>query len=257
MPIGATIGAIGALGSAGIGAYSASKAADAQVAAQNNALTSQNANFNSALDFQKSAFGTATNALSPYSTAGASVLPTLQGLLTPGASQTSILSQLPGFQFQSQYGTMATTNALAARGLGGSTGPLARGISDYNNGLAGTSFTNLVNSLQGYANMGTSASGALASAAGAAGSNVGNLTANTNNTIGNTETNIGNSTAAGILGTGNALSSGLTGSASSATNALLLSKLLPGAAGGGGIYGSTGPGSSFMGGGSPSGYGTG
>jgi hypothetical protein len=150
----------------------------------------------------------------------------LQSLLTPGPSQTATLSQLPGFQFQSQYGTMATTNALAARGLGGSTGPLAMGISNYNQGLAGTSFSSLVNALQAYGNMGTSAAGSLASAAGTAGSNVGNLTANTNNTIGTTETNLGNASAAGILGSANALSSGLTGAASSTTNALLLSKLL-------------------------------
>lgn len=238
MPIGAAIGAVGAIGSAGIGALSASNASAAQVAAQNAALTSQNTNFNSALDFQKSAFGTATNALSPYSTAGTSVLPTLQSLLTPGASQTQALSQLPGFQFQSQYGTMATTNALAARGLGGSTGPLVQGISQYNQGLAGTSFSNLVSQLQAYANMGSGAASSLASAAGTAGSNVGNLTSNTNNTIGTTESNIGNSTAAGILGTGNALSGGLTGATSSATNALLLSKLLPSAGGSSGIYGS-------------------
>lgn len=138
---------------------------------------------------------------------------------------------------------MATTNALAARGLGGSTGPLAMGISNYNQGLAGTSFSGLVNALQAYGNMGTSAAGSLASAAGTAGSNVGNLTANTNNTIGTTESNLGSAQASGILGSANALSTGLTGAAGSSTNALLLSKLLnPGgnAATGGdpnGVYG--------------------
>jgi hypothetical protein len=140
---------------------------------------------------------------------------------------------------------MATTNALAARGLGGSTGPLAMGISNYNQGLAGTSFSGLVNALQAYGNMGTSAAGSLASAAGQAGSNVGNLTANTNNTIGTTETNLGNAQANGILGSANALSSGLIGASNSSTNALLLSKLLGGsgtgatAGSGNGIYGPT------------------
>jgi hypothetical protein len=227
-----------------IGSSAASSASQAQAAAQQNALNSQNTNFNNALDFQKSAFGTAQTALNPFINSGSSVLPTLQSLLTPGPSQTATLSQLPGFQFQSQYGTMATTNALAARGLGGSTGPLAMGISNYNQGLAGTSFSGLVNALQAYGNMGTSAAGSLASAAGTAGGNVGNLTANTNNTIGTTETNLGNATASGILGSANALSTGLTGAAGSSTNALLLSKLLggststgAGAGSGGGVYG--------------------
>lgn len=225
-----------------IGSNAASSASQAQAQAQQNALNSQNANFNSALDFQKGAFNTAQGALNPFINSGSSVLPTLQTLLTPGPSQTAALSQLPGFQFQSQYGTMATTNALAARGLGGSTGPLAKGISDYNQGLAGTSFGSLVNSLQSYANMGTGAAGSLASAAGQAGSNVGSLTANTNNTIGTTETNLGNAQANGILGSANALSSGLTGAANSTTNALMLSKLLGSGSGatagsGGGIYG--------------------
>jgi hypothetical protein len=161
----------------------------------------------------------------------------LQSLLTPGASQTQTLSQLPGFQFQSQYGTMATTNALAARGLGGSTGPLAQGISQYNQGLAGTSFSNLVSQLQAYANTGAGAAGSLGTAASYAGSNVGSLTANTNNTIGTTSTNLGNAEAAGTLGSANALAGGLTGATSSASNALLLSKLLPQTSGG--VYGST------------------
>lgn len=238
MPIAAVIGGVASIGSAVIGSSAAKDAANAQAAAQTNALNSQNANFNSALDFQKKAFGTAQTALNPFISSGSSVLPTLQSLLTPGASQTQTLSQLPGLQFQSQYGTMATTNALAARGLGGSTGPLARGISDYNNGMAGTSFSSLVNALQAYGNMGTSAAGSLASAAGTAGSNVGNLTSNTNNTIGTTETNLGNANASSILGSANALSSGLTSGANSTTNALLLSKLLspPGSSG---IYGSS------------------
>jgi hypothetical protein len=244
VPIGAAIAGVASLGSAVIGSNAASSASAAQAQAQQNALTSQNANFNNALQFQQGAFNTAQGALNPFIQSGSSVLPTLQSLLTPGASQTAALSQLPGFQFQSQYGTMATTNALAARGLGGSTGPLAEGISNYNQGLAGTSFQSLVQQLQAYAGMGTSAAGSLASAAGQAGSNVGNLTANTNNTIGATQTNLGNAQASGILGSANALQSGLTGASNSTVNALLLSKLLPGSGGatagtGNGIYGPT------------------
>jgi hypothetical protein len=245
LPTGAAIAGIASIGSAVIGSNAASSAANAQATAQNNALTAQNANFNSGLQFQKDAFGTAQTALNPFINSGSSVLPTLQSLLTPGPSQTATLSQLPGFQFQSQYGTLATTNALAARGLGGSTGPLVQGISNYNQGLAGTSFSSLVNALQAYGNMGTTAAGSLANAAGTAGANVGTLTANTNNTIGTTNTNIGNANASGILGSANAVSGGLTGASNTTTNALILSKLLGGSAtgagagSGGGIYGTT------------------
>lgn len=236
MPIGAAIGAAGSLASAGIGAIASGKASSQQVAAQQNALATQQSMFNSGLDFQKSTFGTAKDALNPFISAGSGVLSTLQNLITPGAAA-STLSTLPGFQFQSQYGTQAATNALAARGLGGSTGPLARGISDYNQGLAGTYYNNSVNALQGFANMGSGAAGTLAGAAGQAGSNVGGLTASGANAIGNTLTGIGNAQAAGTLGTANALAGGLTGGANSATNALLLSRLTGGGSGASGLYG--------------------
>ena len=78
---------------------------------------------NNALALQKDMFGTAQNALTPFMNAGSSVLPTLAALETPGSNQTAVLSQMPGFQFQSQYGTLAAQNALSAQGLGGSRGP--------------------------------------------------------------------------------------------------------------------------------------
>lgn len=219
MPVGAAIGgglgAIGSIGGALIGS-SASKNA----AAQQTALGQQ------ALGQQQSMFNTAQNALNPYITSGQSVLPTLQALLTPGTSA-STLSQMPGFQFQSQYGTKAATNALSAR-TGASAGPLATAISQYNNGLAGTTWGNTVNALQGFANTG----------AGAAGSLAGNAIASGNSQA-NTLTGIGNAQAAGTLGSANALSGGLTGATSAGSNALLLSKLLNNSGGGGspGIYG--------------------
>jgi hypothetical protein len=291
MPIATAIAGVASVGSAVIGANASKSAADAQVAAQQNALNSQNANFNSALDFQKANYGTsldyiksltggaldytkgtfdtAKGALNPYVQSGTSVLPKLQSLLTPGPSQTDVLSKLPGFQFQSQYGTMATTNALAARGLGGSTGPLARGISDYNQGLAGTSFQSLVNALQSYGNMGLGAATSLAGSAGNAGSTFGNitsggnaavanltgnvnnavgsLTGSQNNTIGTTNTNIGTANAAGILGQSNALQSGVNSIGNLPVNAMLLNKFLSSGTSGAsptnsnGIYGSSVP----------------
>lgn len=242
MPVGATIGAIGALGAAGIGAYSANRASTAQQQTGREALAQQ-----------LRMFGIAQGQLQPFINAGASALPTLQNWLTSGNPNAALsaweglvnpgtaanqLAQMPGYQFQRQQGEMAATNALAVRGLGGSTGPIARAISEFNQGLAGTTWqsatnalrdywTTRVNPLQGFAGMGAQGAGALTGAA-----------INTGGQAGTTLTNIGNAQASGILGSANAISGGLQGAAGSATNALLLSRLLPGMGnpGGGGLY---------------------
>lgn len=160
---------------------------------------------------------------------------TLNNLLTPGQSAAA-LSTMPGFQFASQYGTMAATNALAARGLAGGPGVVGRAVSDYNNGLAGQQYFNTVGALQNaygaqtgamqnYVNTGANAAGSLLGGAISSG-----------NAMASTQQNIGNALASGIVGTGNAISGGLTGSA----NALAL----------GGLYGKGGnsflPSSSFL-----------
>jgi hypothetical protein len=207
MPIGviaAGIGATGAIVGGGISALGAESAAGQQAKAAQSAIAAQ-----------QQMFGTAQQALSPYYTAGQSQIPTLQKLLTPGPSQTQTLSQLPGFQFQSQWGNLAATNALAAQGLGGSAGPLAKAISDYNQGLAGTSFSNLVGQEQNFANMGAGAAGAL-----------GGLAVQTGQGIGASTQAAGNALASGTLGATNAIAGGLTGAGNSATNALLFNALL-------------------------------
>src|SRR5690242_20539835 len=144
------LGAVGSIGSAIIGSNASQKASQAQVAMGQEALAQQNALYQQGL-------GVATGALEPYITAGQGVLPTLRGLIAPGPNQNALLARTPGFQFQSQYGTMAAKNALAAQGLGASAGPVATAISNYNQGLAGTTWGNVVNALQRYAGLGASA----------------------------------------------------------------------------------------------------
>lgn len=205
------IGAAGSIGSALIGSNAAEKASQAQVALGQQALGQQ-----------KEMFQTAQNTLQPFVSAGQSVLPTLQGLITPGPNQNALLEQTPGFQFASQYGTKAATNALASRGLGASAGPVATAVSGYNQGLASNTWQSVVNALQGYAGMGANSANTLASGAIASG-----------NAQAGTLTGIGQSQAAGILGSANAISGGLTG----ATNSLGSAALLSGLQGGGGIYG--------------------
>jgi hypothetical protein len=210
---GAAIGGAASLGGALITSNAASQASSQQAQAANNALAQQ-----------KSMFNTAQGALQPYYTAPQQAETTLSSLLNPGTSA-STLSSLPGFQFQSQWGTKTAQNTLAAEGLGGSSGPLASAISQYNQGLAGTYYTNETGALQNQINSGVSAAGALA----------GNATA-TGNSEANTLQNVGNAQAAGTLGSANALSGGLTSAGGSASNALLLSSILGNSGGGGGLY---------------------
>jgi hypothetical protein len=180
------------------------------------------------IDFQTNLLGIDQQLLSPYLGAGNQALGTLSSLLTPGANQQATLQSLPGFQFQSKWGTKATENALTAQGLGGSTGPLAQGISNYNNGLASTYYGNYVNQLQGLSSMGAQAAQSMAGQNATIGAN-----------IGNSLTSQGTAAAAGTLGSANALSTGLTGASSSATNALLLQQLL-GQGGNYGVFGGSG-----------------
>lgn len=183
------LGAVGAIGSSVI---------------QSNASTNA---ANASLNQQQQHFDIAQNALNPFVSAGQSVLPTLQSLITPGANQNATLSQTPGFQFASQYGSMAATNSLAAK-TGPSAGPLATAISQYNNGLAQNTWQSNVSNLQNFANIGANSAGNLAQ---------GSITSGTN---------MGGTAAAGIMGSGNALAGGVSGATGSASNALLLNQLL-------------------------------
>lgn len=223
------------LGAAGLGAVGSLGGAFLQSGAATTAAGEQAQSAQNALALQQSMWGTAKNALSPYATAGQKVLPSLQSLITPGPNQTKTLEQLPGFQFQSQWGNLAATNQLAAEGLGGSAGPVGTALSNYNQGLASTYWMNDVNALQQYANMGMGAGSALA----------GNAT-NAGNAMAQTQMAQGSAEAAGTLGSANALSTGLGSLGSSAGNALLLSSILGGAGGGSGLYGALGSGVSAI-----------
>ncbi len=211
MPTAAAIGAAGSVGSALIGAGASKAASGAQTQADMMGLM-----------LQQQRFQQAQSALNPYIQGGQSVLPTLQNLLTPGQSAQQ-LAKMPGFQFQSQWGNLAATNQLAAQGLGGSTGPLATALSQYNQGLAGTYYQNTTNALQNYANMGAGAGAALAGTAMQSGQQ-----------MGQSSQAIGGAQAQGILGSANALSGGLGGLA----NAGMLSSLMSGQSGSSsGLYG--------------------
>lgn len=211
MPIGAAIGAVGALGAAGIGAYASGKAANKQSELGYAALNQQNALFTKGL-----------NLVQPFVDYGKSAGDSLLKLLTPGPNQTEMLNQLPGFQFAQDWGQKAVKNLGSTLGFGGNT---LKAGADYATGVAQQGFGTLAGLLQNLT----------ATGAGAASSAFGNATA-TGANMGATMTGIGNAQAAGTLGTANALAGGLTGGANSITNAMLFSRLLNGGSGGGGIY---------------------
>jgi hypothetical protein len=208
------IGAIGSIAGASIQSNAAQKAAQEQLQGTQESIATQQGMFN-----------TAQSALSPYYTAGDQSQSTLQSLLNPG-TQNSTLESLPGFQFQSQWGDLSATNQLAAEGLGGSSGAVGKALSDYNQGLAGTYYTNYANTLQQSVNSGLGAASALA----------GNAT-NTGQAIGQTQQAGANAVASGTLGSANAISGALSSGSSSIGNSLLLSQLLGAQSAGGGIYG--------------------
>src|SRR5262249_22723584 len=112
----------------------------------------------------KSMFGVAQNELQPFINAGSSEVPLLQQLLNPGSAN-KILKSLPGFKFESMWGTKTAENALSAEGLGGSSGPLAKAVSDYNVGLASTNYGSFVDNLLKTIGLGSGAAGSLAGAA--------------------------------------------------------------------------------------------
>jgi hypothetical protein len=214
----AAIGGAASLGGALLTSNASNKAAQEQLQGTQQAIAAQ-----------KQMFGQAQGALSPYYTAGSGQsLATLQSLINPSTAA-STLSQLPGFQFTSGWGTKSAENALAAEGLGGSTGPLASAVSQYNTGLAQQYWGQDVGALQNLVNTGAGAAGALAGNATAAGQG-----------IANSSIAGGNALASGTLGSANAIAGGLTNGAGSVSNSLVLSALLGSGGGAGGLYGGGG-----------------
>lgn len=229
--IGGGLGLAGTIGGSLIGS-------NAQTNASNNAIATQ-----------KSMFGEAKNALSPFIDAGKGGIANLQSfidpnnansplaallkLVMPGANMTDTLSQTPGYQFTEDKGLRAVNNALAARGLAGSGGAVAKGAGDYVTGLASNTWQSVVNSLlsvftggvgsmQGLVNTGANSAGNLAGGAITSGNNIAGNQIGIGNAQAGAATNIG----AGLGNFGNSLST-----------AMMLNKLTgAGGSGGGSMY---------------------
>lgn len=234
----AVLGA-GAL-SAGASVWGSSNAADAQTSAAQASIANQQQMYGQNKDILSPFINAGTGGIpglqdwlsTSGGSTGSNALSTLLKLVTPGADQSATLAQTPGYQFAQSQGDRAAMNALAARGLGGSPGAIAKGVSTFNSGLASQTYNSTVqnllntfqtggNALQGLVNTGVQAGGALAG--------VGTSTANQ---ISSSLTGAGNAQAA----SSNAIGSAVGGLGSSATTAALLQQLT-GGTGGGSVYG--------------------
>lgn len=229
----------GVLG-AGASIFGSSKAAKAQQEAANNAIAAQREMFDRAkaevqpfINYGKGGIAPLNNWLD-YSN-DSSPLAQLLKLTTPGADMSSTLEQTPGYQFSLNQGLRAVDRGLAARGLAGPGGALAKGSADYAQGLAGTTWQNVVNALQNTFSSGAnSLQNRVGTGASAAGSLAGNAV-QTGQGIANNMIGAGNAEAGSYMNIANAVG----GLGNSAVSASLLSRLLPqagGGASGGGLY---------------------
>lgn len=229
--------AVAGIAGSAMSAGAASDAAQTQADAANNAANMQWQQFQ---QMQKN--------LQPYMDLGTNNIQGMQSQLAKlGGMQFSFnptqqqLEQTPGYQFTLQQGLKNTNNALAAKGLNLS-GAQAKGMADYTTGLADQTFQQQYqNALQQFAtNYGVNTdqfnrlSGLVGLGENAA-AGVGNAGLQTASNAGNMLTSGANASAAGRIGTANAINSGL----SSAANGGLLYSLMNNSGGGGsgGFYG--------------------
>lgn len=198
--------AVAILGSAALGVGASVYAANKQAQATQQASQA-------ILQGQQSALGAQKQYLAPYATQGQGVFPELKSLLTPGPSQTAMLSQLPGFQFMQDWGQRGVAAQATTRGLGGNA--LAAGA-EFATGLAQSNWQSLVNPLLDLYRTG----------AGAAGS-IGSNTANIYTGGAQSQAQL----AQGLGGIQAGMAGGIAGAGSNSLNTLMYAKLA-------GMYGS-------------------
>lgn len=155
------------------------------------------------------------------------------------AAMQSFLEQTPGYQFAKQQGMQAVDRALSAKGLGGISGSLGKGLARFVTGLADSTYQQQLGNYQQAVGVGQSAAnqtGAFgtSAASGVGGSLVGAANASAGGIIG-----AANAGAAGQVGVANAIGAGVN----NASNAYLTSRVL-------GMYNST-PAASYS---NPGGY---
>lgn len=188
-----------AVGGAVVGGVASNMAADTQASAANNATNTQQAMYEQTVQNEQ-----------PYMSAGSTALNTLNGQLpslNAPINNTNWQQYMdPGYQFQLGQGQQALQNSQAA-GDGSLSGSALKGLVQYNQNYANTAYSNAFNQYQtqnsniysrlaNLANLGQNAAAGTGQAAVSTGANEAN-----------TITGAGNAQAAGIVGTGNAITS--------------------------------------------------
>ncbi len=244
----AGLAAAGGVAGSLISSHAAKSAAQTQADAANHAA-----------DIQKGMFDTTRGDLLPNIQAGqtsqaalmkllgldpesvaAGVNPLTSPLLKGFSPTQAQLETTPGYQFSLTQGLKAVNNSASARGLGGASGALGKGIASYATGLADNTFQHQFqnwmdtqnaqyNRLTGPISLGENAA-----------AQSGNLGVQTGANIGNSVSNAGTALASGQVGSANALAGGL-GNLSSLflANNLLGGKLFGGGGGAGSSAGSS------------------
>jgi hypothetical protein len=202
------IGAVATVGTSIMGSNAAKSAASAQEQAAADSLAFQQGVYNNTTANLQPYVNTGTNAL--YSLASLYGVPTgANGTngsgATPGSSPTNNgamtafnnFTQTPGYQFPLQQGQLSANRSLAASGLENSGGAL-KALTQYGQGYASTGFNNYLSQLSALANNGQNAAVQTGTA--------GNQAAQTVNNATNT---YGTANASGIVGSANAINSGV------------------------------------------------
>lgn len=235
--VAAAILGAGAL-SAGAGIYGATTAADAQTSNSQAALAQQKAMFEQAKGYllpyiQAGQGGIAglQNFVDPNSSS--SPLNALLKLLMPGSNQSETLAQTPGYQFAEDRGLRSVNNALAARGLAGSGGAVAKGASEFTTGLAQNTWSSVVDRLLATLGGGTNALSSLVNTGANSAGNLAGGAISSGKDQASTQIGIGNAQAAGA----NAIGGAVGGLGNSLSTAALIKQLTgSGAAPATGIY---------------------
>jgi len=210
--------AVGGVASSVIGAGAAKSAAKTEANAANNAAA-----------LQEQAGQQAVGLLQPYANEGQVGINALNGELsyldTPYTPTEAQLEATPGYQFANDQGLQATQNSAAAQGLGVS-GAALKAASAYSTGLAQQTYAQDASIYQqNQSQIGNLLTGIVANGQNAATSQAGALTGQANAAAGTSLTGA-QATAAGDVGSANAVSSGISSLSNSFSQTAILSALL-------------------------------
>jgi len=217
IPVAAGIGAVGSIASAAIGGSAAKSAAKTQKEAAEEAM-----------GISKQMYDTTRTDLMPYQQVGQGAMAGYQNLLGTGpagpAGMNAALAATPGYQFALEQGLQATQSGFASKGLAQS-GPALKGAAQYAEGLAGTTYQNVLGNYYNALGIGESAA-----------AQTGQFGAQSANTQAQAATAAGAASAAGTVGAANATIQGINGLTSSISNALLTPAMFSAMAGGKGLF---------------------